>query len=83
MGCVLIGPVVGVDLLLGILNTASRSVTIDMEGGPFEPPFFLRWRLLTEVSATVFATEPSSRLTNEAIAPGIPVIVTVAVIVGI
>jgi len=32
IGCVLIGPVAGVDLLLGILNTASRSVTIDMEG---------------------------------------------------
>jgi hypothetical protein len=39
MGCVLIGPV-GVGLLLGILNTASRSVTTDVEGGPFEPPSF-------------------------------------------
>jgi len=36
MGCVLIGPV-GVGLLLGILNTASRSVTITLESGPFEP----------------------------------------------
>ena len=35
------------------------------------------------MSATVFATEPGSRLTDEAIAPGIPVIVTVAVIVCI
>jgi hypothetical protein len=38
IGCVLIGPV-GVGLLLGILNTASRSDRIDVEGGPFEPPF--------------------------------------------
>ena len=46
---------------------------------------FTQWRLrlLTEVSATVFATEPGSRLTDEAIAGGIPVIVTVAVIVCI
>jgi len=38
---------------------------------------------MTEVSATVFATEPSSRLTDEAIAGGIAVIVTVAAIVCI
>jgi hypothetical protein len=40
-------------------------------------------RLLTEVSATVFATEPRSLLADEAIAAGISVIVTVAVIVCI
>jgi hypothetical protein len=39
MGCVLIGPV-GVGLLLDILNTASKSVAADVEGGPFEPPSF-------------------------------------------
>ena len=53
------------------------------KAAPLEPPFSLRWRLLTGVSATVFATEPSTRLTDEAIASDIPVIVTVAVIVGI
>lgn len=81
IGCVLIGPV-GAGLLLGILNTATGSGRIDVEGGPSGRLLF-RWRLLTEVSTTVFATEPSSRLTDEAIAPGIPVIVTVAVIVRI
>jgi hypothetical protein len=40
-------------------------------------------KLLAEMSATVFAAEPGSRLTDEAIAPAIPVIVTVTVIVGI
>jgi hypothetical protein len=33
-GCIVIGPV-GVGLLLGILNTASRSVVIDVEGRRF------------------------------------------------
>ena len=37
-GCVLIGPV-AVGLPLGMLDTASRSDSIDVEGGPFEPPF--------------------------------------------
>ncbi|SIO41868.1 hypothetical protein SAMN05443247_05109 [Bradyrhizobium erythrophlei] len=40
---------------------------------------FIAVTLLTEVSATVFATEPGSRLTDEGIAGG----VTVAVILCI
>jgi len=36
MGCVLIGPV-GVGLLLDILDTANRSITITVESRPFEP----------------------------------------------
>jgi len=81
MGCVLIGPV-GVGLLLCILNTASRSDRNVVEGDPFEPPV-VTMTLLTEVSATIFTTEPCSRLTDEAVAGGIAVIVTIAVIVCI
>jgi hypothetical protein len=78
MGCIVIGPV-DIGFLLGILNTVSRSRS---QGRPFRAAF-LQWRLLAEVSATVFAAEHGSRLTDEAIAPGISVIVAVAVIVGI
>ena len=60
----------------------SRSDRI--KGGSFEPPL-LQKRLLTKVPTTVFATEPSSGLTDEAVAGGIPTIVAavVAVIVGV
>ena len=60
----------------------SRSDRI--KGGPFEPPL-LQKPLLTKVPATVFATEPGSGLTDEAVAGGIPAIVAavVAVIVGV
>ena len=40
-------------------------------------------RLLAEVPAAVFATEQGSRLADEAVAPRIPLIVAVAVIVSI
>jgi hypothetical protein len=81
MVCVLIGPV-GVGLLLGILTRRvdrSRS----MWKAALSSRLYYCDRLLTEVSATVFATEPCSRLADEAIAGGIPVIVTIAVIVCI
>ena len=55
---------------------------VSRRGGPFGPPF-IAMKLLAEVPAAVFATEPGSRLTDEAIAPGIPVIVAVTVIVTV
>ena len=70
-----IGPV---DFGLRILNTASGLVTIDVERRPFRAALLQR-DLLAEMSATVFSAEPGPRLTDEAIAPDIDIIVAVIV----
>jgi len=66
----------------GIQNNARCRSRYDVEGRPFRAAFYQN-KLLAEMSATVFATEPGSRLTDEAIAPAIPIIVTVAIIITV